>query len=93
MFFCCVSGASITKENDVLIQYLLCSKHIYRFEEKKKEKVEEFGTCLRTHLGAAFGVDFGRIWDRVGELLGTLKAPKYGKGGSEKQLKNRTSHK
>ena len=34
--FFCVSGASITKENVVLIQYLLCSKHIYLFEKRRK---------------------------------------------------------
>ena len=82
MFVFCVSGASITKENVVLIQYLLCSKHIYLFEKKEKN-VYEFDTFLRTHLGAALGVEFRRIWGRFGELFGTLKAPKYGKWGSE----------
>ena len=33
--FFCVSGASITKENVVLIEYLLCSKHIYLFEKRR----------------------------------------------------------
>ena len=91
MCFCCVSGASITKENVVLIQYLLSSKRIYLFE--KRNKVEKFCTFLRAHLGAALGMNFGRIGDRFSELLGILKAPEYGKRGSEKQLKNRTSNK
>ena len=44
-----------------------------------------------THLGAALGVDFGRSWDRFGELLGALKAPKYGKRGSEKTVEETTA--
>ena len=89
MFFFCVSGASITKENVVLIEYLLCSKHIYLFE--KGEQVYKFDTFLRTHLGAALGVDFRRIWDRFWELFGTLKAPQYGKGRSEQTVEKQTN--
>ena len=83
--FFCVSGASITQENVVLTQYLLCSKHIYLFE-KKGGNVYNFDTFLRTHLGAALGVDFGRIWGRFWELFGTLKAPKYGNRGVQKTV-------
>ena len=82
MFFCSVSGAFITKENVVLIQFLLCSKHIYLFE--KGGQVYEFDTFLRTHVGAALGVDFRRIGGRFGELSGTLKAAKDGKRGGLK---------
>ena len=91
MFFWVFFSKLITKENVVLIQYLLCSKHIYLL--KKGWQVYKFDAFLRTHLGAALGVDFRRIWGRFWELSGTLKAPKYCKRGSKKQLKNRTSQK
>ena len=53
---------------------------------KKGEKVYNFDTFLRTHLGAALGVDFRRIWGRFWELFGTLKAPNYGKRGVQKTV-------
>ena len=84
-----VSGASITKESVVLIQYLLCSKGTVLSTStflKKGENVYKFDTFSRTHLGAALGVDFRRIWGRFWELLGTLKAPKYGKRGVQKTV-------
>ena len=52
---------------------------------KKREKVYKLDTFL-THLGAALGVDFRRIWGRFGELFGTTKAPKYGKMGGPKTI-------
>ena len=74
----------MTKENVVLIWYLLCSKRIYLFD--KKENIHKFDTFLRRQLGTALGVNFGRIWDRFWEIVGTLKAPKYGKKGVRKTV-------
>ena len=64
MFFCCVSGASITKENVVLIQYLLGSKHIYLFEKRRKssEIRHIFKNTSGSGLGSGLWKDLGSIW-------------------------------
>ena len=50
---------------------------------KKGEKVYRFDTFLRTHLGAALGVDFRDL----GSFLAPLKLQNMANGGSKKQLK------
>ena len=60
----CVSGASITKENVVLIQYLL-SKHIYLFD--KRRKVYKFDTFFRDTSGSGLGSGF---WKDLGSICG-----------------------
>ena len=54
--FFCVSGASITKENVVLIQYLLCSNHIYLFEKKEKQYINS--THFKDTSGSGLGSGF-----------------------------------
>ena len=70
MFFCRVSGASITKDNVVLIQYLSCSKHSHLFG--KKEKHIDIRYIFKDTSGSGLGSGF---WKELGSMLGAFGHP------------------
>ena len=72
MFCCGVSGGSIAKETVVLIQYLLCSRHIH-LSVKRRNSIDIrhiFKDACGSGLGSGFWknvmIDFGSFWHPQG---------------------------